>query len=352
MELARSILISIFAVLFLTGVACESVDETNATATAVGGGIDRDFLSAEATAAAEEGDFDDRLLIVDATATAEAGGHDDRLQLVYADATAETIEFSATATAESIIWDATSTAIAIEEEEEDETSTREVQTSRRGGNSGTGGTGTPSTSDATPIAIVPTASAVPEASATPEPTQTPVPVPTATELPVVMGPWLTALEAVDAVLATHSGKVKSIVAHVSHEAGQTDVGDSTNTTASPGAGYASSWEVAIIDGDDHYYCDVRTAVADCSTSSAGAPYIVDLSVDSTEMFAVWADNSDWKELLRNDNISVLAYLRSDGEDAPTIWQASITVHGETDGLRGGNFNWTPSTGDTDFSKYK
>lgn len=351
--MVRSILFLLFAVLLLAGVACESADELNATATAETGGVDRDFLSAEATTAADEGDFDDRLLVIDATATAAAGGQDDRLAMVYADATAETIEYNATATAEAIIWDATSTAVAIEEDEEDESSTREVQTFRRGGDSGTGSTGMPAKSDSTPIAIVPTTSVTPEASPTPESAQTPVPVPNATEQPVVTSAWLTALQAVDIATAAQAGQVKTIVSHVAHKAGQNDAGDSTNTMASPGAGYASSWEVSLIDGDDHYYCDVKNGVADCTPSSyPGAPYVSATDIDSTAMFAIWESNSEWKELLRNENLSVLAHLHTEGEGTPSIWTASITVHGEASGLRGGNFNWIPESGETNFTTYQ
>lgn len=338
----RIIIYAVFSIAIFATVACESVDELNATATFESGGIDRDFIAAEATAAAEDGEYDDRLLIIDATATAQAGGIDDRLAKVYAEATADTAEYNATATAEAIIFDATSTAIAIEEAEEDD-SDREQQTFRRGGSSGTGSIGTPDDASATPVAAEPTTN----------PTPTPVLAPTATPQPTVSGPWVTALEAIEIATDAQTGTVMNVTGHISHKQGQRDAGDVSNTTPSPGGGYSSSWGVTILDGEDVWLCEIRNATADCFTLfSVSGGNIAGTDIDSTQAFAIWENNSEWNELLPNDSISILQQLHRESEGSPITWTALVSVHGETSGLRGGNFHWIPESGETKFNTYK
>jgi len=311
--------------------ACLSDDANNVTATAEAGGVDREFLSSKATSTAEQGGYNDQLLIIDATATAQAGGHDDRLEKLYASATAQAKEFNATSTAEAIVFDATSTAIAIQEAtaEAENPSSVEVQVLKRSGSANPAATSTP----------------VP-------PTVTPVPVPTATPEPVTES-WQTAFEAIEIASNAQSGIIKKVVGHVSHESGQKDAGDVANTTLSPGAGYSSSWGVTILDGDQVYLCVVLNAAAECNTLfSADAGDVEDADVDSPEVFTVWQDNSDWLELLSNEDLSILLVLQpSAGQGSPLIWQALVTVHGEAKGLRGGNFTWNPSTGETSFNTY-
>ncbi|MGA0275271.1 MAG: hypothetical protein ACO3L6_04425 [Dehalococcoidia bacterium] len=320
--------IAILALAMLT--AC-SDEADSATATAEAGGVDREFLSSRATSTAEQGGYNDQLLIIDATATAQAGGHDDRLEKLYASATAQAIENNATSTAEAIVFDATSTAIAIEDAtaEAESPNSGEVQVLKRD------------------------ASANPVETATPvPPTVTPVPVPTATPEPVA-GPWQTAFEAIEIASTAQSGIIKKVAGHVSHKSGQKDAGDVANTTLSPGAGYSSSWGVTILDGDQVYLCVVLNAAAECNTLfSADAGDVEDADVDSPEVFTVWQDNSDWLELLSNEDLSILLVLQpSAGQGSPLIWQAIVTVHGEARGLRGGNFTWNPSTGETSFNTY-
>lgn len=319
------------AILTISMLAACSVDAKNATATAEAGGVDREFLSTRATSTAEQGGYDDQLLKIDATATAQAGGHDDRLEKLYASATAQAIENNATSTAEAIVFNATSTAISIEEATADaeDSKSGEVQVLKRGG------------------------SANPATTATSTPhTVTPVPVPTATPEPVA-GPWQTALEAIEIASAAQPGIIKKVTGHVSHESGQKDAGDTANTVPSPGAGYSSTWGVTILDGDQVYLCVVLNAAAECNTLfSADAGDIEGADVDSPDVFAVWQDNSDWLELLSNEDLSILLVLQpSAGEGSPLIWQALVTVHGEAKGLRGGNFTWNPSTGETSSNTY-
>jgi len=335
----RTLFTAIFAIAILTLAACETGEQLDATATAEAGGIDREFLSAEATSAAEDGGYDDRLLIIDATATAQAGGQDNRLESVYATAEAN---MDQTATAEALAWDASSSEAANEDEEIDVLTpvSGERQILRRGSGAGT--------------VVVSTATPIPAPTTAPTPAPTPTEIPTTTPEPVNNGPWLTAQEAIVIASAAQPGRVESMSGHVSHEAGQKDAGDDENTSPSPGGGYSSSWGVTIVNNGEIFLCVVRNLTAECDTLfSASEGGIESVTSDSTDFLAIWNDHPEWNELTANDNISILMFLsQMSGPDTPITWQAIVTVHGETTGLRGGNFNWIPTTGETVVSTYK
>jgi hypothetical protein len=337
----RAFFYSLLAISILALSACETGEQLDATATAKAGGVDRDFLSAEAISAAEDGGYDDRLLIIDATATARSGGQDNRLESVYATAEAN---MDQTATAEALAWDAASSADVNEDEEIDALTpvSGERQLLRRGSDAGT-----IAASTATPVPA-------PTPTTVPTPAPTPTEVPTATPEPVNNGPWLTAQEAIVIASAARPGRVESMSGHVSHKAGQKDAGDDANTSPSPGGGYSSSWGVTIVDGGEIFLCLVRNRAAECDTLfSASEGSIESVTSDSTDFLAVWNDDPEWNELIANDNISILMFLNQlSGPNTPITWQAIVTVHSETTGLRGGNFGWTPATGETATSTYK
>ncbi len=328
-------MMALLIVFLIASAACVGVDETNATATAEAGGTDRQFLADNATATAEADGFDDRILVFDATATAEAGGSDDRLRNAYATATAEAIIDEATSVAYDLVYDATSTAIAIEDEEEaakaaPESGERQALTRASKIEISTP---TPVPATATPVPVV-------------VPTATQVPVPTATEIPLTIGLWLTALQAIEIASQAQPGIVKYISGHVSPRAGRGDYGDVTSNTPSPGAGYSSSWEVMFVDGGKDYLCVVQAATADCGPGFGfiDPGDITGADIDSLAVFETWRDNAEWNELLANDDISTLMILEPDaGEGTPLVWRVYITVRGESNGLSGGSFFWTPAT---------
>jgi len=314
-------------VLLVAATACETVRETDATATANAGGIDREFLSTEATIAADNGNIDDRILIVDATATAAAGGHDPRLENI-----------AATSEAEDAICEVTSTAEAIEDAAEETAEALENEAD-----------GTPATSGDRQ-ALKRGAS---ETVKIPDPTATPVPAPTATPQAVELNQWLTALQAIDLLSKQQTGTLVNVVAHVSAKAGQFGSGDLTASIPSPGAGYAALWEMGVVDGDNVYFCTVWLQGTACSPSNyAEDSDVTGATIDSTDVIDVWAGVPEWIDLMRNDDISILMVLKSSaGPGSPLMWQSSVTVHGVPKGLRGGNFNWVPDTNETNFTTY-
>ena len=310
----RAALFTVLAAVLVSG--CLTVDDENATATAEAGGVDRDYLVSEATRSAGDFIYDNRLLAADATSTAAAGGHDSRLANADASATAERQEFLRE-------YDLTSTAYAVESD---------------------------ATSTAVSIAI---ASGTPQADrlAPSRPGTGPstlskvVPAPTPTSQSVLEGPWLTAFQAVEIASSSQRGTVKNVIGHVAKSAGQTDSGDVTARTPSPAGGYSALWEVTIEHGTDLLLCTVRSNSVSCDTlRHATEGDISDAHIDSPDVLKIWADNADWNELLRNEKISILMALQPDPlEPEVLMWQCSVTVHNQTDGLRGGNFLWTPST---------
>ncbi len=200
------------------------------------------------------------------------------------------------------------------------------------------------------------------APSTPTPVRTgSIPIPatttsvpsTATPKPVVSGPWITALQAVDIVTKEQSGVVRNVVAHVARKVGQFDSGDLTGATPSPGPGYSAMWEVSMSDGDDLYLCQVWSRGTNCdSLFRIPDGNVEGASIDSTTAFANWSQTAEWTELIRNEDVSVLMVLKpSNGEDSPQMWECSVTVHNATSGLRGGNFVWIPETGESSFTTY-
>jgi hypothetical protein len=331
------LLVAITTMAFAT--ACLTVDQEDATATIEAGGTtNRDFLVAEATSNADDDFFYDDLLIYDATSTAEAGGFDDRLTT----ATAETIEIqtviSAEYTATAIVDDATSTAEAIEDATALalDPSLGDRQVLKRG---------------ASEVVEIPTPTVAPVPTAVPTP-------PTATPQPVVLNQWLTAFQALDLLAKQQDGIVWQVVAHVASRPGQFGSGDLTASIPSPGAGYSAMWEMSLYEDGDNYFCSVWLQGTACSLSNFADDSdktnesIAGASVDSIDVIAFWAGQPEWIELTSNDDISILLVLESSaGANSPLRWQASITVHNATDGLRGGNFNWIPETGESNFTTF-
>ena len=226
-----------------------------------------------------------------------------------------------------------------------------------------GGTGTPAPADApTPIAIPvpsPTSTSVGttgSVSATaPVPTSTPVPtataVPAATPKPE-LGPWLTAFEAIEVASAFQTGIVKEITGHVSRRSGETDSGDTSNSVASPGAGYSSGWGVTILDGEQLHHCVARGASVNCSELfSVGAGDIEAATTDSTAVFGTWEDDADWSALMAQDDISILLQLKPNDTGDSLIWNAFVTVHNATEAPYGGNFLWNPGSGVVESNTY-
>ena len=331
-----------FALLIAT-TACETVREKDATATAGAGGVDREFLIAEATEAAENGNFDDRLLIIDATATAVAGGHDPRLEIIAATSEAQEAIYDVTSTAEAIEDAAEETAEALAETDNPTVASGDRQALKWA---------------ASETISTPTPLPAPTPTVAPVLATTTVPVPTAVSLTatteaIELNQWLTALQAVDLLAKQQSGTVWQVVAHVASGAGQFGSGDLTASIPSLGAGYSAMWEVSISEGDDLYFCSVWLQGTSCNaTTYVEDSDVTGASVDSIDVFSIWAGVPEWIDLMRNDDISILMVLKSSaGAGSPLQWQSSVTVHGVPIGLGGGNFVWIPETGETSFTTY-
>lgn len=212
------------------------------------------------------------------------------------------------------------------------------------------------TPDPTTVPVMPTA----------VPTPVPTPVPTATEISVDLSTltWLTAKQAAELAMAESPGVVFEIAGHASRAAGSLASGDTSGSDPSPGIGYARDWSVTLQTDTETYFCTIGLGLTSCNSSNfhygdGEVETVTQDSPDALERFN-GESNSDWQDLMANENISILLDLHVDltgavnaepGTPIARIWSATITVHNATEGPSSGNFHWNLDTDDVTWSVF-